>query len=60
MAAQRERASEKKLAEIRADLDATGQKLAQAEAALQVLRVLSWTKAWPSEQFREHRVQEID
>ena len=41
MAAQRERASEKKLAVIRADLDATGQKLAQAEAALQVLRVLS-------------------
>ena len=60
MAAQRERASEKKLAEIRADLDATGQKLAQAEAALQVLRVLSWTKAWPPELFREHHVQEID
>ena len=60
MAAQKERASEKKLAAIRAALDATGQKLAQAEAALQVLKVLAWTKARPSEKFRKHYVKEID
>ena len=47
MAAQRERASEKKLAEIRADLEATGQKLAHAEAALQVRRFLPLKEAWP-------------
>ena len=58
MAAQKERASEKKLAEIRADLDATGQKLAQAEAALQVRRTLNKTVAWASTQFREHHDQD--
>ena len=57
MAAHKERASEKKLAGSRADLDATSQKLAQTEAALQVLRDPDLENGLASKQLHEHHVQ---